>query len=118
MKTITILFLLLASPVIVLASENHDKRSKSEWYSHFDERLSALEEQLATNMEVMQEQQKLLTEEMHRLNNKLESRFDRYFLWGYGTLLVVISTIASIIFTKQRMKKQEEEGDVKMYALE
>ena len=110
---------MLATPFIVLAGEDpQQKRSKAEWYRHIDERLASLEEQLATNMEAVQKQQQVLTEEMHRLNSKLENRFDKYFLWGYGTLLVVISTIASIIFTKQRMKKEEEEKDIKMYALE
>lgn len=116
MKTFTILFLLLVIPIFVMANGKNEKRSKSEWYRHFDERLTALEKQLADNMEAMQQQQQLITEEMHRMNSKLENRFDRYFLWGYGTLLVVISTIASIIFTKQRLKKQEDEGVVKMYA--
>jgi hypothetical protein len=110
--------LMLAAPLLLMAGEDpQQKRSKSEWYHHIDQRLTSLEEQLSADMEAMQEQQQVLTEEMHRLNSKLENRFDKYFLWGYGTLLVVISTVASIIFTKQRMKK-EQEDDFKMHALE
>jgi hypothetical protein len=107
MKTFLILFLALASPFILVAGEDrHQKRSRSDWYQHFDERLAAMEVQLATDMDAVQQQQQVLTEEMHRLNSKLENRFDKYFLWGYGTLMVVISTIASVIFTKQWIRKE------------
>lgn len=112
MKASIIFLLLVCSPLILFATEEKQQiRKKSEWYTHMDQRLTTLEERLLSDIASIHQQQAVMNEEMHRLNNKLENRFDKYFLWGYGTLLVVISTLVSVIFNKRRDEKEEDHAD-------
>ena len=108
MKKIVIVLFIFCIPIQFVAAEEPERpRKKSEWYLHFDERLTLLETQLLEDMEIMRHNQEALTQEMHRLNDRLENRFDKYFLWGYGTLMVVISTVVSVIFNKQKDKRMK-----------
>ena len=103
MKTITIILLILCCPAVLLAADQKPQfRKQSDWLVYFDQRLNTLEKRLIADMEARQMYQQELTDEMHRMNNKLENRFDKYFLWGYGTLLVIISTMVSVIFNKRK----------------
>lgn len=90
------------------------QRKRADWYQHFDERLTYLEGQLSTDLEKVHKKQEILNKEMIRLNEKLENRFDKYFLWGYGTLLVVISTLVNVVFNRRKQedkKLQLEENE-------
>jgi predicted nuclease with TOPRIM domain len=101
------LFLL---PIVGAAEDvEQSKWKKGEWYQHFDDRLNKLEEQLSADIEEVHKNQELLNKEMIRLNEKLESRFDKYFLWGYGTLLVVISSVTNLIFLRKKKEENAEE---------
>jgi len=104
-----ILFIfILCGPLISMAKEDEQQiKKKLEWYIHLDERLVALEERLVADLETVHREQSVMNQEMHRLNNKLENRFDKYFLWGYGTLLVVISTLVSVAFNKNKQQNAE-----------
>jgi 3-methyladenine DNA glycosylase AlkD len=115
MKTLFIL-LIAALPFTAIAEDTgQSKRSKSDWYAHLDQRLNTLEDQFSADMALVHKKQEALNTEMVRLNEKLENRFDKYFLWGYGTLLVVISTLTNVIFNrKKRDAKVEQALDVEM----
>lgn len=81
MKKTLIIILIFYFPWQVTAGDEPDRpRKKSEWYLHFDERLTLLETQLLADMDAMRQNQEALTQQMHRLNDKLENRFDKYFL--------------------------------------
>ena len=118
MKSRLLIILLVILPSFIYASEDeHQVRKKSEWFEHIDQRLTNLEDQLEIDLALVHRQQDKLNEEMDRLNSKLESRFDKYFLWGYGTLLVVISTLTSVIFNKRKSEKASNTDISKMAEL-
>jgi hypothetical protein len=100
-----LLILLLLSSTMYAEEAQKPPKNKSDLYIQLDERITELELQLMTEISLIHNNQVLIKEEMLRLNDKLESRFDKYFLWGYGTLLVVISTLVSVIFNKQKIIK-------------
>jgi len=106
MKAFIIIPILMFSSLLY-AEETTQKqpKNKSDLYAQVDVRITELQKQLLTEIERIHENQELIKEEMLRLNDKLENRFDKYFLWGYGTLLVIISTLVSVIFNKQRTTK-------------
>ena len=109
MKTTMIIPIVLFSSVLY-AEETTQKQSKnkSELYTQVDVRITELQKQLLTEIELIHKNQELIKEEMLRMNDKLENRFDKYFLWGYGTLLVVISTLVSVIFNKKQQLKKPQ----------
>ena len=118
MKSRLLIILLVILPSFIYASEDeHQVRKKSEWFEHIDQRLTNLEDQLEIDLALVHRQQDKLNEEMDRLNSKLESRFDKYFLWGYGTLLVIISTLTSVIFNKRKSEKASNTDISKMAEL-
>jgi len=112
MKTTLIIFLFLLPYGVLAEDPDQSKWKKADWYKHFDERLSMLEEQISNDAEQVNVRQDMLNKEMIRLNEKLENRFDKYFLWGYGTLLVVLSTITNVVFNKRNQGAvDKEKGD-------
>ena len=115
MKVLFIMIIsLIGSELSDQTKDEQQLRKRSDWFEHIDQRLTKLEKQLESDLILAHQQQQLLNEEMHQLNNKLENRFDKYFLWGDGTLLVIISTLVSVIFNKQRLtSKSKDPGQEK-----
>jgi hypothetical protein len=98
-----IYIMMLASPFALSAEDTEqNKRKKIEWYQQVDERLSSIENTITIEIDIINQKQDQLNGEMIRLNEKLENRFDKYFLWGYGTILVILSTILNVAFNKKK----------------
>ena len=92
-------------PLLFYSGDNEKAiRKRIDIYHHVDKRLNEFEKQVTEDMLTIKNEQVLMLEEMHRLNEKLENRFDRYFIWGYGTLLVIITALINSIFSRQKQK--------------